>query len=60
MDEVKAELKQKELDLKEAKRLQKLNELEYKKKQAKLQKECYNIEHEKRKEKKMLDVEIER
>lgn len=58
MDEVKAELKQKDLDMKEAKRVQKLKDLEYRKRQEKLRKECSGVEWEKRKEKNMLDIEI--
>ena len=48
------------MDLKEAKISQKINQLQYKKKQGKLQHEYSNVEHQKRKQKNKLEVELNR
>jgi len=56
MDEIKAEIMQKQLAMKEAKINQKISQLEHKKKQKKLEHECINVENEHRKKRNQMEA----
>ena len=60
MDEIKAEIMQKQLAMKEAKINQKISQLEHKKKQKKLEHECINVENEHRKKRNQMEAQLTR